>query len=163
MRLWDLSAQYVKQFSPAIAHLRSLATTQEQKDFIKAYEVFLRVALLRFATEYVRDNGGLAAFLDTDSIAESKVVKPKEEHARKKIELAWESFLAEQNAFILSFGGEFFHFVSGYKPTKVCVSGGCGHETDYLILSMLSARFKAKICSCKKSCDMAHKASRFLL
>lgn len=130
VRLWDLSAQYVEQFSPAIAHLRSLATTQEQKDFIKAYEVFLRVALLRFATEYVRDNGGLAAFLDTDSIAESKVVKPKEEHARKKIELAWESFLAEQNAFILSFGGEFFHFVSGYKPTKVCVSGGCGHETE---------------------------------
>lgn len=130
VRLWDLSAQYVEQFSPAIAHLRSLATTQEQKDFIKAYEVFLRVALLRFATEYVRDNGGLAAFLDTDSIAESKVVKPKEEHARKKIELAWESFLAEQNAFILSFGGEFFHFLSSYKPTKVCVSGGCGHETE---------------------------------
>lgn len=130
VRLWDLSGQYVEQFSPAIAHLRSLATTQEQKDFIKAYEVFLRVALLRFATEYVRDNGGLAAFLDTDSIAESKVVKPKEEHARKKIELAWESFLAEQNAFILSFGGEFFHFLSSYKPTKICVSGGCGHETE---------------------------------
>lgn len=130
VRLWDLSAQYVEQFSPAIAHLRSLATTQEQKDFIKAYEVFLRVALLRFATEYVRDNDGLAAFLDTDSIAESKVIKPKEEHARKKIELAWESFLAEQNAFILSFGGEFFHFLSSYKPTKVCVSGGCGHETE---------------------------------
>lgn len=130
VRLWDLSAQYVEQFSPAIAHLRSLATTQEQKDFIKAYEVFLRVALLRFATEYVRDNDGLTAFLDTDSITESKVVKPKEEHARKKIELAWESFLAEQNAFILSFGGEFFHFLSSYKPTKVCVSGGCGHETE---------------------------------
>lgn len=130
VRLWDLSAQYVEKNSPAIAHLRSLATTQEQKDFIKAYEVFLRVALLRFATEYVRDNGGLTAFLDTDSIAESKVVKPKEEHARKKIELAWESFLAEQNAFILSFGGEFFHFLSSYKPTKVCVSGGCGHETE---------------------------------
>ena len=135
VRLWDLSAQYVEQFSPAIAHLRSLATTQEQKDFIKAYEVFLRVALLRFATEYVRDNGGLTAFLDTDSIAESKVVKPKEEHARKKIELAWESFLAEQNAFILSFGGEFFHFLSGYKPTKVCVSGGCGHETELFNLA----------------------------
>lgn len=135
VRLWDLSAQYVEQFSPAIAHLRSLATTQEQKDFIKAYEVFLRVALLRFATEYVRDNGGLAAFLDTDSIAESKVVKPKEEHARKKIELAWESFLAEQNAFILSFGGEFFHFVSSYKPTKVCVSGGCGYETELFNLA----------------------------
>lgn len=130
VRLWDLSGQYVEKNSPAIAHLRKLATTQEQKDFIKAYEVFLRVALLRFATEYVRDNGGLAAFLDTDSIAESKVVKPKEEHARKKIELAWESFLAEQNAFILSFGGEFFHFLSSYKPTKVCVSGGCGHETE---------------------------------
>lgn len=135
VRLWDLSAQYVEQFSPAIAHLRSLATTQEQKDFIKAYEVFLRVALLRFATEYVRDNGGLTAFLDTDSIAESKVVKPKEEHARKKIELAWESFLAEQNAFILSFGREFFHFVSSYKPTKVCVSGGCGHETELFNLA----------------------------
>lgn len=135
VRLWDLSGQYVEQFSPAIAHLRKLATTQEQKDFIKAYEVFLRVALLRFATEYVRDNGGLAAFLDTDSIAESKVVKPKEEHARKKIELAWESFLAEQNAFILSFGGEFFHFLSNYKPTKVCVSGGCGHETELFNLA----------------------------
>lgn len=135
VRLWDLSAQYVEQFSPAIAHLRSLATTQEQKDFIKAYEVFLRVALLRFATEYVRDNDGLAAFLDTDSIAESKVIKPKEEHARKKIELAWESFLAEQNAFILSFGGEFFHFLSSYKPTKVCVSGGCGHETELFNLA----------------------------
>lgn len=135
VRLWDLSAQYVEQFSPAIAHLRKLATTQEQKDFIKAYEVFLRVALLRFATEYVRDNDGLAAFLDTDSITESKVVKPKEEHARKKIELAWESFLAEQNAFILSFGGEFFHFVSSYKPTKVCVSGGCGHETELFNLA----------------------------
>lgn len=135
VRLWDLSAQYVEQFSPAIAHLRSLATTQEQKDFIKAYEVFLRVALLRFATEYVRDNGGLTAFLDTDSIAESKVIKPKEEHARKKIELAWESFLAEQNAFILSFGGEFFHFLSSYKPTKICVSGGCGHETELFNLA----------------------------
>lgn len=135
VRLWDLSAQYVEQFSPAIAHLRSLATTQEQKDFIKAYEVFLRVALLRFATEYVRDNGGLTAFLDADSIVESKVVVPKEEHARKKIELAWESFLAEQNAFILSFGGEFFHFLSGYKPTKVCVSGGCGHESELFNLA----------------------------
>lgn len=135
VRLWDLSGQYVEKNSPAIAHLRKLATTQEQKDFIKAYEVFLRVALLRFATEYVRDNGGLAAFLDTDSIAESKVVKPKEEHARKKIELAWESFLAEQNAFILSFGGEFFHFLSSYKPTKVCVSGGCGHETELFNLA----------------------------
>ena len=40
VRLWDLSGQYVEQFSPAIAHLRKLATTQEQKDFIKAYEVF---------------------------------------------------------------------------------------------------------------------------
>lgn len=135
VRLWDLSAQYVEQFSPAIAHLRKLATTQEQKDFIKAYEVFLRVALLRFATEYVRDNDGLTAFLDTDSITESKVIKPKEEHARKKIELAWESFLAEQNAFILSFGGEFFHFLSSYKPTKVCVSGGCGHETELFNLA----------------------------
>ncbi|STO97178.1 sel1 repeat family protein [Helicobacter canis] len=135
VRLWDLSAQYVEQFSPAIAHLRKLATTQEQKDFIKAYEVFFRVALLRFATEYVRDNDGLTAFLDTDSITESKVIKPKEEHARKKIELAWESFLAEQNAFILSFGGEFFHFLSSYKPTKVCVSGGCGHETELFNLA----------------------------
>lgn len=135
VRLWDLSGQYVEKNSPAIAHLRKLATTQEQKDFIKAYEVFLRVALLRFATEYVRDNGGLTAFLDTDSITESKVVKPKEEHARKKIELAWESFLAEQNAFILSFGGEFFHFLSSYKPTKICVSGGCGHETELFNLA----------------------------
>lgn len=135
VRLWDLSGQYVEQFSPAIAHLRKLATTQEQRDFIKAYEVFLRVALLRFATEYVRDNGGLTAFLDADSIVESKVVKPKEEHARKKIELAWESFLAEQNAFVLSFGGEFFHFLSGYKPTKVCVSGGCGHESELFNLA----------------------------
>ena len=135
VRLWDLSGQYVEQFSPAIAHLRKLATTQEQKDFIKAYEVFLRVALLRFATEYVRDNGGLAAFFDTDSIVESKIVMPKEERARTKIELAWESFLAEQNAFILSFGGEFFHFLSSYKPTKVCVSGGCGHETELFNLA----------------------------
>lgn len=135
VRLWDLSGQYVESNSPAIAHLRKLATTQEQRDFIKAYEVFLRIALLRFATEYVRDDGGLAAFLDTDSIVESKIVMPKEEHARKKIELAWESFLAEQNAFILSFGGEFFHFFSSYKPTKVCVSGGCGHETELFNLA----------------------------
>ena len=84
VRLWDLSGQYAEQFSPAIAHLRKLATTQEQKDFIKAYEVFLRVALLRFATEYVRDNGGLAAFFDTDSIVESNIVVPKEgTHAKR--------------------------------------------------------------------------------
>lgn len=124
-RLWDLSGQYAEQFSPAIAHLRKLATTQEQKDFVKAYEVFLRVALLRFATEYVRDNGGLAAFF----------VVPKEEHAHKKIELAWESFAAEQNAFVLSFGGEFFHFLSSYKPPKVCISGGCGHESELFNLT----------------------------
>lgn len=124
-RLWDLSGQYAEQFSPAIAHLRKLATTQEQRDFIKAYEVFLRVALLRFATEYVRDNGGLAAFF----------VVPKEEHAHKKIELAWESFAAEQNAFVLSFGGEFFHFLSSYKPPKVCISGGCGHESELFNLT----------------------------
>lgn len=138
VRLWDLSGQYVEKNSPAIAHLRKLATTQEQRDFAKAYEVFLRVVLLRFATEYVRDNGGLAAFLDTDSIAESKNIAPSQkhaEHARKKIELAWESFLAEQNAFILSFGGEFFHFLSSYKPTKVCVSGGCGHESELFNLA----------------------------
>lgn len=124
-RLWDLSGQYVEQFSPAIAHLRKLATTQEQKDFVKAYEVFFRVVLLRFATEYVRDNGGLAAFF----------VVPKEEHAHKKIELAWESFAAEQNAFVLSFGGEFFHFLSSYKPPKVCISGGCGHESELFNLT----------------------------
>lgn len=135
VRLWDLSGQYVESNSPAIAHLRKLATTQEQRDFIKAYEVFLRIALLRFAVEYVRDNGGLAAFFDTDSIVESKIVAPKEEHARKKIELAWESFLAEQNAFILSFGGEFFHFLSSYKPPKVCISGGCGHESELFNLA----------------------------
>lgn len=135
VRLWDLSGQYVEQFSPAIAHLRKLATTQEQRDFIKAYEVFFRVALLRFATEYVRDDGGLAAFFDTDSIVESKIVAPKEEHARKKIERAWESFAAEQNAFVLSFGGEFFHFLSSYKPPKVCISGGCGHESELFNLT----------------------------
>lgn len=134
-RLWDLSGQYAEQFSPAIAHLRKLATTQEQRDFIKAYEVFLRVALLRFATEYVRDDGGLAAFFDTDSIVESNIVVPKEEHAHKKIELAWESFAAEQNAFVLSFGGEFFHFLSSYKPPKVCISGGCGHESELFNLT----------------------------
>ena len=93
------------------------------------------MALLRFATEYVRDNGGLAAFFDTDSIVESNIVVPKEEHARKKIELAWESFLAEQNAFVLSFGGEFFHFLSSYKPPKVCISGGCGHESELFNLA----------------------------
>lgn len=133
-RLWDLSGQYAEQFSPAIAHLRKLATTQEQKDFVKAYEVFLRVALLRFATEYVRDNGGLAAFF----------VVPKEEHAHKKIELAWESFAAEQNAFVLSFGGEFFHFLSSYKPPKVCISGGCGHESELFNLTNAFRSLKSK-------------------
>ncbi|MBR2494917.1 hypothetical protein [Helicobacter sp.] len=43
--------------------------------------------------------------------------------------------MAEQNTFILSFEGEFFHFLSSYKPTKVCVSGGCGHESELFNLA----------------------------
>ncbi|MBR2494918.1 hypothetical protein [Helicobacter sp.] len=43
----------MEKISPAITHLQKLATTQEQKHFIKAYEVFLRVAFA-LCREYMR-------------------------------------------------------------------------------------------------------------